>query len=187
MMSIKINKGNANDRGFILENKVHITFRELQILSMVSMGMKNIEVANKQGISINTVRNHIYNVVQKLGAQDSTHALVIALENKILSIEEKKSLRWNVGGSGKYLYCLECENAFNAADLDVEHVTITINYQEVVYDEMHCPLCGGSIMYDWDEVLEQHPEYPKIPEAQHKYHYDWLQRSGVYEELNENE
>jgi len=186
-MGIRINKGNAKDNGFVLENNVHITFRELQILSLVSMGLKNIEVANNLRISINTVRNHIYNVVQKLGAQDSTHALVVALENNILAIDLRKSLHWNVGGKGKYLYCLECSNAFSESDIEIEHVSDTINHQEVEYLEHHCPVCGGRVMYSWDEVLEKHPDYPKIPEAERKYYFEWWEGIKGIEESYEDE
>jgi DNA-binding CsgD family transcriptional regulator len=56
-----------------MENMVHkfnITKREQEIIRMILDGASNKDIENKLFISSSTVRNHIYNIYQKLGIQN---------------------------------------------------------------------------------------------------------------------
>ena len=63
-----------------------LTPRELQVLQLIRDGSKNKQIADQLSISENTVNFHIKNIVDKLGANDRTHAVTIALRRGLLQI-----------------------------------------------------------------------------------------------------
>lgn len=62
-----------------------LSSRELEVLRTVAAGCSNKIVADRLGISEDTVKGHIKNILAKLGANDRTHAVLIALERGYLS------------------------------------------------------------------------------------------------------
>jgi DNA-binding NarL/FixJ family response regulator len=63
-----------------------LTPRELEVLLLVRDGHRNKEIANKLAISETTVNFHIKNIVDKLRANDRTHAVTIAVRRGLLEI-----------------------------------------------------------------------------------------------------
>ncbi|MFP2931062.1 response regulator [Pyxidicoccus sp. 3LG] len=63
-----------------------LTARERDVLGHVAAGNANKEVAVRMGISEETVKTHMKNVLTKLGAKDRTHAVVVALKRGIIDI-----------------------------------------------------------------------------------------------------
>src|SRR5262245_10866726 len=63
-----------------------LTPRELQVLRLIRDGSKNKQIADKLSISENTVNFHIKNIVDKLGANDRTHAVTIAVRRGLLQM-----------------------------------------------------------------------------------------------------
>ncbi|WNG37841.1 response regulator transcription factor [Archangium minus] len=63
-----------------------LTARERDVLSYVAAGNANKEVAARMGISEETVKTHMKNVLTKLGAKDRTHAVVVALKRGIIDV-----------------------------------------------------------------------------------------------------
>lgn len=61
-----------------------LTRRELEVLQLIRDGLKNKQVADRLSISENTVNFHIKNIVAKLGANDRTHAVTIAVRRGLL-------------------------------------------------------------------------------------------------------
>ena len=61
-----------------------LTTRELEILRLISTGMRNQEIADHLDISGATVKRHIANAYGKLGASHRTEALLRARELKLL-------------------------------------------------------------------------------------------------------
>jgi DNA-binding NarL/FixJ family response regulator len=53
--------------------------REMEVLSLLTRGMSNKEIANSLGISHQTVKNHVTAILRKLGVEDRTQAAVYAL------------------------------------------------------------------------------------------------------------
>ena len=58
---------------------VPLTPRETQVLRLVAMGLSNQEIADSLEISIETVKEHVQNLLRKLGLGDRTQAAVWAL------------------------------------------------------------------------------------------------------------
>jgi DNA-binding NarL/FixJ family response regulator len=64
----------------------NLTARELEVLELVREGNKNKQIADQLSISEATVNFHIKNIVDKLQANDRTHAVTIALRRGLLQI-----------------------------------------------------------------------------------------------------
>jgi two-component system NarL family response regulator len=67
-------------------SKPVLTSREVEVLSLVARGLANKEIAGELGTAPGTVKMHVQNVLEKLGASDRTHAVTIALERGILHL-----------------------------------------------------------------------------------------------------
>jgi two-component system NarL family response regulator len=63
-----------------------LTQREMDVLKFVALGKSNRAVANALGITEETVKSHMRNVLGKLSANDRTHAVLIAVRRGILTI-----------------------------------------------------------------------------------------------------
>jgi DNA-binding NarL/FixJ family response regulator len=63
-----------------------LTARELEVLQLVRDGYKNKQIADQLSISENTINFHIKNIVDKLGANDRTHAVTIAVRRGLLPL-----------------------------------------------------------------------------------------------------
>lgn len=61
-----------------------LTAREIQILHWVREGKSNQEVGQLLNISALTVKNHIQNILRKLGANNRAHAVTLAVRMRIL-------------------------------------------------------------------------------------------------------
>jgi DNA-binding NarL/FixJ family response regulator len=63
-----------------------LTTRELEVLRLIREGYRNKQIADQLSISENTVNFHIKNLMEKLRANDRTHAVTIALRRGLLQI-----------------------------------------------------------------------------------------------------
>jgi DNA-binding NarL/FixJ family response regulator len=63
-----------------------LTDRELQVLRLIRDGYRNKQIADQLSIAETTVNFHIKNLVDKLGANDRTHAVIIALRRGLLQV-----------------------------------------------------------------------------------------------------
>ena len=63
---------------------VPVTRRELQILRHVAYGMSNKDIARSCGISIETVKEHVQNILRKLDVADRTAAAVWAVKQRVV-------------------------------------------------------------------------------------------------------
>ena len=55
-----------------------LTVRESEVLQLVGRGLTNAEIAAELVVSVNTVRNHVANISNKLGGHSKLETLVIA-------------------------------------------------------------------------------------------------------------
>ena len=63
-----------------------MTSREIQVMRLVASGNANKEIAAQLSIAEETVKSHITNILSKLGANDRTHAVTIALKRGIIEL-----------------------------------------------------------------------------------------------------
>lgn len=61
-----------------------LTEREEEVLRLVATGLSNPEIAQSLMVGLETVKTHVGNVLTKLGAQNRTHAVVIAYESGLV-------------------------------------------------------------------------------------------------------
>ncbi|WP_026932135.1 response regulator [Glycomyces tenuis] len=61
-----------------------LTERELDVLRLVAAGLSNREIAESLFLAEGTVKNHVSNVLMKLGSRDRTRAVLRALHHGIL-------------------------------------------------------------------------------------------------------
>ena len=65
-----------------------LTDREMEVLKLVAQGLNNRDIAKKLYISENTVKNHIRNILEKLHLHSRMEAVVYAVREKLLDLEE---------------------------------------------------------------------------------------------------
>jgi DNA-binding NarL/FixJ family response regulator len=66
--------------------QIALTLRETEVLELVAKGLGNKEIADQLGTASGTVKMHVQNLLDKLGASDRTHAVTIAIRRGILHI-----------------------------------------------------------------------------------------------------
>lgn len=66
------------------DHGVDLTNREMQVLRHIAMGLSNREVGKSLGISVETVKEHVQNMLRKLNVNDRTQAAVWAVRNSLI-------------------------------------------------------------------------------------------------------
>ncbi len=64
----------------------NLTSREIDVLRLIAAGNANKLVADQLSITEDTVKAHVKNILSKLGANDRTHAVAIALKRGIIDL-----------------------------------------------------------------------------------------------------
>ncbi|MDI3281400.1 MAG: response regulator transcription factor, partial [Bacillota bacterium] len=64
-----------------------LTQRERQILVCLASGMTNARIASTLSISEKTVKNHLTNLFRKLGVEDRTQAVLLAVKERLVEVE----------------------------------------------------------------------------------------------------
>lgn len=67
-----------------LPEELPVTPREAQVLRHVAFGLSNREIAQSLGISVETVKEHVQNILRKTGASDRTDVAVRAVRLGLL-------------------------------------------------------------------------------------------------------
>ncbi|MFN5030464.1 MAG: response regulator [Burkholderiales bacterium] len=67
-----------------LEGLEHLTRREIEILALMAGGLSNREIADSLGASEGTIKNHVSNVLAKLGVRDRVRAVLKAIDRGYL-------------------------------------------------------------------------------------------------------
>ena len=63
-----------------------LTPRETDVLRLITGGNANKEIATQLGLTEETVKHHVKNILSKLGVHDRTHAVTIALRRGIIAL-----------------------------------------------------------------------------------------------------
>ncbi len=80
VMSRAIGKSREKDI-FDSNTKKSLTHREIEILSLVAIGAKNDEIADKLFVSPHTIKTHLYNVYKKLSVSNRLQATLWAAKH----------------------------------------------------------------------------------------------------------
>ena len=64
-----------------------LSARELDVLRLVARGSANKEIGETLNISEFTVKNHVRNILEKLGADDRTQAATMAIQRGIIHLD----------------------------------------------------------------------------------------------------
>jgi DNA-binding NarL/FixJ family response regulator len=62
-----------------------LTARELEVLNLLASGLGNAALADKLGVSINTVRHHVQSILNKLGVHTKLQAVTTAMREGLIS------------------------------------------------------------------------------------------------------
>ena len=68
--------------------RVELTAREVEVLRLVSKGLRNREIARVIGRTEGTVKAHLKNIHEKLGVDDRTEAVTVALQRGIIHLDD---------------------------------------------------------------------------------------------------
>jgi DNA-binding NarL/FixJ family response regulator len=61
-----------------------LTARETDVLRLMANGFSNYEIAQALSVTEGTIKNHVSNVLSKLGVRDRTRAVLIGLQNRLI-------------------------------------------------------------------------------------------------------
>ncbi len=71
---------NLKTEFYSLDRPDPLTERETEILRLMAGGYSNKEIANSLGVAEGTVKNHVSNILSKMGVRDRTRAVLKAFE-----------------------------------------------------------------------------------------------------------
>lgn len=66
------------------DDSIPLTNREMQVLRHVALGLSNREIGSALGISVETVKEHVQNILRKLDVSDRTQAAVWAVRKGLV-------------------------------------------------------------------------------------------------------
>lgn len=69
-----------------VSKEVPLTNRELQVLRHIALGLSNKEIGTSLSISVETVKEHVQNILRKLDSADRTAAAVWAMKSGLLKL-----------------------------------------------------------------------------------------------------
>jgi two-component system, NarL family, response regulator LiaR len=67
-----------------------LTPRETEVLSWIARGRTNRDIARTLVISEETVKKHVSQILAKLGVQDRTQAAIVALQARLVPLDERE-------------------------------------------------------------------------------------------------
>jgi RNA polymerase sigma factor (sigma-70 family) len=75
--------GAMANRTALSNAEVQLTPRESQVLRLIAMGLSNQEIADSLEISVETVKEHVQNLLRKMSLNDRTQAAVWAIRHGV--------------------------------------------------------------------------------------------------------
>lgn len=82
LQNVQVAMSRRRDRGD--NNEIPLTNRELQVLRHVALGLSNREIGTSLEISVETVKEHVQNILRKIDATDRTQAAVWAVKKGLV-------------------------------------------------------------------------------------------------------
>jgi two-component system NarL family response regulator len=67
-------------------NNPELSERELDVVRLMAQGMSNLEISTTLSIGESTVKSHINRILSKLGVNDRTQTVIIAVKRGIVNL-----------------------------------------------------------------------------------------------------
>jgi DNA-binding NarL/FixJ family response regulator len=67
--------------------RVELTEREVEVLRLVAKGFRNRDIGRLTGCTEGTIKTHLKSILGKLGVEDRTEAVTVALQRGIIHLE----------------------------------------------------------------------------------------------------
>lgn len=64
--------------------------RQLQIVTLLAEGYTREDISHRLNLSVYTVKAHIHNVFEKLGAKNVAHMVAIAYQERWLTVPDRR-------------------------------------------------------------------------------------------------
>lgn len=81
-----VSRQRADFPNFAVKQQLGLTRREQQLVSLISHGLTNKEIASQLGLSEHTIKNHIHRVLQKVGVSDRLAAVELCRTQGFLPV-----------------------------------------------------------------------------------------------------
>jgi two-component system, NarL family, response regulator LiaR len=85
---VRSGRGGAREGGSPRDVLATLSVRESEVLACVARGRTNREIARELGIGEETVKTHVTRILAKLGVQDRTQAAIVALQGRLVPLDE---------------------------------------------------------------------------------------------------
>lgn len=73
-------------RGLQPYGEYRLSDRDVDVLALSAEGLTNREIAQRLEITTHTVSGHVANAIERMGARNRLHAVVLAIKADILDI-----------------------------------------------------------------------------------------------------
>lgn len=78
----------ASERRAVTEERAPLSDREMEVLQEAARGLPNKDIARRLSLSVRTVHTHLGNIFSKLGVGSRTEAVLLALRNGWIDLED---------------------------------------------------------------------------------------------------
>ena len=78
----------AAERRAVTEERAPLSDREMEVLQEAARGLPNKDIARRLSLSVRTVHTHLGNIFSKLGVGSRTEAVLLALRNGWIDLED---------------------------------------------------------------------------------------------------
>jgi len=73
--------------GLFFVSALRLSDRQCEVLGLAALGLSDREIARRLVISVHTARAHLRSIRERLGARNTTHAVVVALFAGLISVD----------------------------------------------------------------------------------------------------
>jgi DNA-binding NarL/FixJ family response regulator len=84
LLALSADRGRAEPGVVVSHVAAELSAREVEVLRLIAKGASNREIAERLVISEGTVKNHISNILNRLGLRDRTQAAIYARDHELL-------------------------------------------------------------------------------------------------------